>query len=80
MSLEVGRNYITVNAVAPGMINTPLVNSLPHWDKVRENAERTTPIPRIGQPEDIADAVAFLASENAGYISGDTLHVTGGRY
>lgn len=80
MSLEAGRNFITVNAVAPGMVNTPLVNALPHWDKVRENAERTTPIPRIGEPEDIADAVAFLASENAGYISGDTLHVTGGRY
>jgi len=80
MSLELGRNFITVNAVAPGMVNTPLVNSLPHWDKVRENAERTTPIPRIGEPEDIADAVAFLASETAGYISGDTLHVTGGRY
>ena len=80
MSLEAGRNGITVNAVAPGMVDTPLVRSLPHWDKIRENAERTTPIARIGQPEDIADAVAFLVSENAGYISGDVLHVTGGRY
>jgi 3-oxoacyl-[acyl-carrier protein] reductase len=80
MSLEAGRAFITVNAVAPGIIDTPLVRSLPHFDKVRENAERTTPIPRIGQPEDVADAVAFLVSERAGYISGDVLHVTGGRY
>jgi 3-oxoacyl-[acyl-carrier protein] reductase len=80
MSLEAGRSFITVNAVAPGMINTAMVQSLPHWDKIRENAEKTTPIPRIGEPEDIADAVAFLASERASYISGDVLHVTGGRY
>ena len=80
MSLEVGRNGITVNAVAPGMIDTPGVNNLPHWDKIRENAKKTSPVRRIGQPEDIADAVAFLASVNAGFISGDTLHVTGGRY
>jgi 3-oxoacyl-[acyl-carrier protein] reductase len=80
MSLEAGRSFITVNAVAPGMINTAMVQSLPHWDKIRENAEKTTPIPRIGKAEDIADAVAFLASERASYISGDVLHVTGGRY
>lgn len=80
MSLEAGRSYITVNAVAPGIIDTPLVRSLPHFDKVRENAEKTTPIPRIGVPEDVADAVAFLASERAAYISGDVIHVTGGRY
>jgi 3-oxoacyl-[acyl-carrier protein] reductase len=80
MSLEAGRNYITVNSVAPGMINTEMVRALPHWDKIRENAEKTTPIPRVGEVEDIADAVAFLASERASYISGDVLHVTGGRY
>lgn len=80
MSLEAGRNYITVNAVAPGIISTEMVRSLPHWDSIRENAEKTTPIPRVGEVEDIADAVAFLASERAGYISGDVLHVTGGRY
>ena len=80
MSLEAGRSFVTVNAVAPGIVDTPLVRSLPHYEKVRENAERSTPIPRIGQPEDIADAVAFLVSDLAGYISGDVLHVTGGRY
>ncbi|HXX85383.1 MAG TPA: 3-oxoacyl-ACP reductase FabG, partial [Casimicrobiaceae bacterium] len=80
MSLETGKSFVTVNAVAPGIIDTPLVRSLPHFEKVRENAERTTPIPRMGQPEDVADAVAFLVSERAGYVSGDVLHVTGGRY
>ena len=80
LSLEAGRNFVTVNAVAPGMINTAMVRSLPHWSAIRENAEKTTPIPRIGEPEDIADAVAFLVSERASYISGEVLHVTGGRY
>jgi 3-oxoacyl-[acyl-carrier protein] reductase len=80
MSLEMGRSYITVNAVAPGIIDTEAVRRLPHYQKVRENAERGTPIPRIGLPEDVADAVAFLASERAGYVSGDVLHITGGRY
>jgi 3-oxoacyl-[acyl-carrier protein] reductase len=80
MSLEAGRSYVTVNAVAPGIIDTPLVRSLPHFDKVRENAEKTTPIPRIGLPEDVAAAGAYLVSERAGYVSGDVLHVTGGRY
>lgn len=80
MSLELGRHHVTVNAVAPGIIDTALVRSLPHYEKVRDNAERNTPIPRIGQPEDVADVVTFLVSERAGYVSGDVLHVSGGRY
>jgi len=80
MSLEAGRSFVTVNAVAPGIVDTDAVRRLPHYDKVRELAERNTPIPRIGAPEDVADAVAFLVSDLAGYVSGDVLHVTGGRY
>lgn len=80
MSLENGRFGVTVNAIAPGIIDTQAVRDLPHYDKIRENAERTTPVPRLGQPDDVADAVAFLASARASYISGDTLHVSGGRY
>jgi 3-oxoacyl-[acyl-carrier protein] reductase len=56
------------------------VRRLAHYEKVKENAEKTTPIPRLGQPEDVADVVAFLASERAAYVSGDVLHVSGGRY
>jgi 3-oxoacyl-[acyl-carrier protein] reductase len=80
MALENGRNYITANAVAPGMIDTPFVRNHPQFEKIRDNAIKTTPIPRIGEAEDVADAVAFLASERASYITGDVLHVTGGRY
>jgi 3-oxoacyl-[acyl-carrier protein] reductase len=80
MSLENARFGVTVNAVAPGIIDTQAVRALPHYNKVREAAEKTTPVPRIGQPTDVADAVAFLCSERASYISGDILHVCGGRY
>ena len=80
MSLEWGRNNITVNAVAPGIIKTPAVTSLPHYATIQENAAKVTPLGRLGEVEDVADAVAFLASERAGYISGDVLHVCGGRY
>lgn len=80
MALECGRHNVTVNAVAPGIINTAAVLNLPHYAKIQEAAEKTTPLGRIGTPEDVAGAVAFLASTQAGYITGDVLHVTGGRY
>ena len=80
MSLENGKFGVTVNAIAPGIINTQAVRDLAHYDKVRENAIKTTPVPRLGEPSDVANAVAFLASEGAGYVSGDLLHVSGGRY
>jgi 3-oxoacyl-[acyl-carrier protein] reductase len=80
MALENGRHFITVNAVAPGMIDTAMVRSLAHYETVRENAGKNTPIPRIGEAEDVAGAIAFLASQQASYITGEVLHVTGGRY
>ncbi len=80
MALELGRNGVTVNAVAPGIIGTEAVRSLGHFDKIVEAAEKITPIRRLGTVEDVADAVAFLASERASYITGEVLHVTGGRY
>ncbi|MCW0210849.1 MAG: 3-oxoacyl-ACP reductase FabG [Achromobacter sp.] len=80
MALEHGRHNVTVNAVAPGIIDTEAVRRLPHYEKVREAAQATTPIPRIGHVNDVASVVAFLASEPAGYLTGDVVHVTGGRY
>jgi 3-oxoacyl-[acyl-carrier protein] reductase len=80
LAMENGKYGITVNAVAPGIIDTHAIRGLSHFEKVRENAERTTPIPRLGAVEDVADSVAFLASDRASYISGEVLHVTGGRY
>lgn len=80
LSLENGRHMITVNAVAPGIINTAAVRNLAHYEKVKVNAEASLPIPRIGEPEDVAAAIAFLSSEASSYISGEVIHVSGGRY
>lgn len=80
MALENGRHNITVNAVAPGIIDTAAVRNLRHFDKIKANAEASLPLPRLGAVEDVAAAIVFLASERAGYITGDVLHVTGGRY
>jgi len=80
MAMENGRHYITVNAVAPGIIDTAAVRNLPHYEKIKTNAEASLPLPRLGKVEDVASAVTFLASERASYITGDVLHVTGGRY
>ncbi len=80
LSLELGRDQITVNAIAPGMIDTAFVRSHPKADAIIERAVKSTPLRRLGLPEDIAGVAAFLASDDAGYVTGDVLHVTGGRY
>ena len=80
LSMELGRDGITVNAVAPGMIDTPLVRSHAKADELIARAVASTPLRRIGTPEDVAAAVAFLVSDDAAYITGDVIHVTGGRY
>lgn len=80
LAIEEGRYNITVNAVAPGFIATEMVKALPHYEQIRERAIQGTPIARPGVPEDVAAAVAFLASDRAGFITAETLHVTGGRY
>lgn len=80
LSYEEGKFNVTVNAVAPGFVDTELMRSLPNYDTIREKWLKATPMPRLGVPRDIADAVLFLASERAGFITGEVLHVTGGRY
>ena len=81
LALEYGPSGITVNAVPPGFIDTPMLRtaeSRGFLGDVEENIART-PVRRIGKPEDIAAACAFLASEEAGYITGQILGVNGGR-
>ncbi|AQH04338.1 SDR family NAD(P)-dependent oxidoreductase [Caballeronia cordobensis] len=80
LSMEEGRYGITSNCVAPGFMETEMVQALPTYETIKERAVAAQPIKRVGRPDDIADAVAFLASERAGFISGEVLHVTGGRY
>lgn len=77
---EQGRFNVTVNCVAPGFVETPLVQSLPNFEKIKERTIQNTPIPRLGKEEDIANAVLFLASKRASWITGEVIHVTGGRY
>jgi len=80
LAQEEGRYGVTVNCVAPGFMETEMVKTLDTYETIKERAVKAQPIKRAGRPEDIADAVAFLVSERAGFISGEVLHVTGGRY
>jgi 3-oxoacyl-[acyl-carrier protein] reductase len=73
---EVGSRNITCNAVAPGFIETAMTSGL--GDDFKQNALKMIPLARIGQPDDVANAVAFLASEEASYITGHVLNVNGG--
>ena len=76
LAKEMGARGITVNAVAPGYISTDMTAALP--DAARQAMLSTIPVGRAGNPEDVAAAVAFLASEEAGYITGQVLSVDGG--
>jgi 3-oxoacyl-[acyl-carrier protein] reductase len=78
LAREVGSRGITVNCVAPGFIDTDMTRALS--EEHRNGLMQHIPLGRLGQVEDIAAAVAFLASPLAGYISGETLHVNGGMY
>jgi 3-oxoacyl-[acyl-carrier protein] reductase len=80
LSMELGKFGVTANCIAPGIIATPGVTSLPHYDRLVERVAPTLPIPRLGKPEDVAGVAAFLASDDAAYITGETIHVSGGRY
>ena len=78
LAVELGSRGITVNAVAPGLIDTDMTGELA--DEQREALLKNIPLARLGQPQEIAAAVAFLASDAAGYITGETIHVNGGMY
>lgn len=76
LSKEVGKRGITVNCILPGFIETELIDDLPEM-QVKEYKSQV-PMKRFGKPSEVADAVLFLASEKASYITGSTLEVTGG--
>ncbi|ABO54053.1 3-oxoacyl-ACP reductase FabG [Burkholderia vietnamiensis] len=78
LAREIGSRGITVNCVAPGFIDTDMTKTLPEEQQAALKTQ--IPLGRLGSPEDIAHAVAFLASPQAGYITGTTLHVNGGMY
>jgi len=78
LAREVGSRGITVNAVAPGFIDTDMTRALN--DVQRQSLVEAIPLNRLGSVEDVAHAVAFLASSEAGYITGETLNVNGGMY
>jgi len=78
LAREVGSRNITVNCVAPGFIDTDMTRSLPN--EHQQSLIQHVPLGRLGRPEEVAAAVAFLASSSASYITGSTLHVNGGMY
>ena len=85
LAIELGRFGITANAIAPGFIQSEMTRATAErlgqdWESYVAARAKDIPVGRAGEPEDIAAAVSFLASDAAGFITGDTLHVTGGRY
>lgn len=78
IAMEIASRNVTVNAVAPGFIETPMTDVLP--DKVKEELKQRIPLGRMGTPRDVAAAIVFLASDEAGYITGHVLDVNGGLY
>ncbi len=78
LARALGSYNITVNAVAPGFIQTDMTDALPEAQK--ESLLSGIPLGRLGQPEEIASAVAWLASDGGGYVTGTTLHVNGGMF
>ena len=75
---EFAKRGINVNAIAPGYIQTPMTETLP--EKAKEELRRMIPMERLGQPDDVAEAVLFLVSESSSYITGHVLNVNGGIY
>lgn len=76
LAAEIASRGITANCVAPGFIKTAMTDALP--EEAKEKLARSIPMARLGLPEDVANAVVFLASDEASYITGQTIHVNGG--
>lgn len=81
IAIEFGRYGVTANVVSPGFTDTSRdPKNYPKWPPTQTQLERRLPIPRLGRPEEIADACVFLATEKASYITGQTFHISGGLY
>lgn len=78
IAMEIASRNVTVNAVAPGFIETPMTDVLP--EQVKKELKERIPLGRMGTPRDVAAAIVFLASDEAGYITGHVLDVNGGMY
>src|SRR5260370_19245608 len=83
LSIELGQFGITANAIAPGFIDTEMTRATARRqgfdpDEVIANASKQIPVRRVGQPRDIANVISFLASEEAGFVSGQVIYVAGG--
>jgi 3-oxoacyl-[acyl-carrier protein] reductase len=79
LAIELGRDHITVNAIAPGFVETERVRGLRYFEDLKERALERTITPRLGVTDDIADAVRYLASAQSGFITGEVLTIAGGR-
>ena len=80
LALELGPQRIRVNAIAPGVTETPMTRAMLGDEEVRAQLLRTIALGRFGQPIDIANAALFLASDESSYITGKTIPVDGDRY
>jgi 3-oxoacyl-[acyl-carrier protein] reductase len=85
LALELGRFGVTANAIGPGFVETPMTASTAErlgvpFEQFIEAIAKETPVGRVGQPDDIAHAVSFFASEGAGYVTGQVLNVSGGAH
>lgn len=77
---ELGRKGITANSIAPGLVETASLRGLDTFEAIRDRAVRDNSIKRIGTPDDVAATVRFLASPESGFLTGEVLHVSGGRF
>jgi NAD(P)-dependent dehydrogenase (short-subunit alcohol dehydrogenase family) len=78
LAREFARKGITVNAVAPGFVDTDMLSGVP--DEILDSVKKTTPVGRLGKPEEVAATVRFLASPLAAFITGEVVNVNGGLY